>query len=154
GPESETIVRRARRIATKSSAELVVVHVVRGDGLAAVSTARLTRLRELAAGLDASLHTVTGEDVPAALLEFAREVNATQLVLGTSRRSRWARIFDEGIGSAVVQQSGKIDVHMVTHEEANRRRSWPSLRRPVWAWVAALVVPVLVCAIGAWFLDG
>ncbi|MBF6081077.1 sensor histidine kinase KdpD [Nocardia cyriacigeorgica] len=154
GPESETIVRRARRIATKSSAELVVVHVVRGDGLAGVSTARLTRLRELAAGLDASLHTVTGEDVPAALLEFAREVNATQLVLGTSRRSRWARIFDEGIGSAVVQQSGKIDVHMVTHEEANRRRSWPSLRRPVWAWVAALVVPVLVCAIGAWFLDG
>ncbi|MBF6480155.1 sensor protein KdpD, partial [Nocardia cyriacigeorgica] len=113
GPESETIVRRAGRIATKSSADLVVVHVVRGDGLAGVSTARLARLRELAASLDASLHTVTGEDVPAALLEFAREVNATQLVLGTSRRSRWARIFDEGIGSAVVQQSGKIDVHMV-----------------------------------------
>ncbi|TLG16579.1 sensor histidine kinase KdpD [Nocardia cyriacigeorgica] len=155
GPESETIVRRASRIATKSSADLVVVHVVRGDGLAGVSTARLARLRELAASLDASLHTVTGEDVPAALLEFAREVNATQLVLGTSRRSRWARIFDEGIGSAVVQQSGKIDVHMVTHEEANRglRRSWAILRRPVWAWLAALVVPVLVCAIGAWFLD-
>ena len=42
-------------------------------------------------------------------------MNATQLVLGTSRRSRWARIFDEGIGATVVQQSGKIDVHMVTH---------------------------------------
>ncbi|MGO4617106.1 ATP-binding protein [Nocardia sp. 2YAB30] len=155
GPESETIVRRASRIATKSSADLVVVHVVRGDGLAGVSTERLARLRELAASLDASLHTVTGDDVPSALLEFAREANATQLVLGTSRRSRWARIFDEGIGSTVVQRSEKIDVHMVTHEEAHRgfRRSALRTRRPVTAWLAAVLVPALVCAVSAAYLD-
>lgn len=155
GPESETIVRRASRIATKSSADLVVVHVVRGDGLAGVSTERRTRLRELAASLGASLHTVTGDDVPSALLEFAREANATQLVLGTSRRSRWARIFDEGIGSTVVQLSGKIDVHMVTHEEAHRglRRYALRPRRPVAAWLAAVLVPTLVCAISAAYLD-
>ncbi|MEU7765179.1 sensor histidine kinase KdpD [Nocardia sp. NPDC049190] len=156
GPESETIVRRASRIATKSSADLVVVHVVRGDGLAGVSTARLARLRDLAASLDASLHTVTGDDVPTALLEFAHEVNATQLVIGTSRRSRWARIFDEGIGSTVVQQSGKVDVHMVTHEEAHRGLRWRSFtpRQPVVAWPASVLVPIGVCAIGAGFLDG
>ncbi|MFC9898247.1 ATP-binding protein [Nocardia sp. NPDC127579] len=149
GPESETVVRRASRIATKSSADLVLVHVVRGDGLAGVSTERLGRLRELAASLNSSLHTVTGDEVPSALLEFAREVNATQLVLGTSRRSRWARVFDEGIGSAVVQQSGKIDVHMVTHEEANRgARRWPfTARQPVTAWAGAVLIPVLVCGI-------
>ncbi|WP_228002867.1 sensor histidine kinase [Nocardia australiensis] len=149
GAESETVVRRASRIATKSSAELVVVHVVRGDGLAGVSTARLTRLRELAAS-----HTVTGDDVPTALLEFAREVNATQLVLGTSRRSRWARMLDEGIGSTVVQRSEKIDVHMVTHEQANRglRRYSFSPRQPVVAWPAAVAVPVLVCVIGSTIL--
>ncbi|MGW4844574.1 ATP-binding protein [Nocardia brasiliensis] len=156
GPESETVVRRASRIASKASAELVLVHVVRGDGLAGVSTARLARLRELAASLDASLHTVTGDDVPSALLEFAREVNATQLVLGTSRRSRWARMLDEGIGSTVVQQSGKIDVHMVTHEEAHRglRRSSFMPRQPIRAWLAAVLVPMAVCGIGIVFLDG
>ncbi|MBW0273004.1 histidine kinase [Nocardia sp. MH4] len=156
GPESETVVRRAGRIASKSSADLVVVHVVRGDGLAGVSTERMAKLRELAAGLGASLHTVTGDDVPTALLEFAREVNATQLVLGTSRRSRWARMLDEGIGSTVVQRSGKIDVHMVTHEEANRglRRHWLRPRRPVSAWLAAVVVPVLVSLICGVLLDG
>jgi two-component system sensor histidine kinase KdpD len=156
GPESETVVRRASRIATKSSADLKLVHVVRGDGLAGVSTERLARLRDLAASLDASLHTVTGDDVPTALLEFAREVNATQLVLGTSRRSRWARIFDQGIGSTVVQRSGKIDVHMVTHEEANHglRRHSLRPRQPVMAWLAAVAVPALVCAISAAFLDG
>ncbi|MFE7742478.1 ATP-binding protein [Nocardia sp. NPDC057455] len=155
GPESETIVRRASRIATKSSADLVVVHVVRGDGLAGVSTERLARLRELAARLDASLHTVTGEDVPTALLEFAREANATQLVLGTSRRSRWARMVDEGIGSTVVQRSGKIDVHMVTHEQAHRGFRYSALRprRPVAAWLAAVLVPALVSTISAAYLD-
>ncbi|MFE3541386.1 ATP-binding protein [Nocardia sp. NPDC059177] len=155
GRESETVVRRAGRIASKSSADLVVVHVVRGDGLAGVSTERMATLRALAAGLDASLHTVTGDDVPTALLDFAREVNATQLVLGTSRRSRWARILDEGIGATVVQRSGKIDVHMVTHEEANRgvRAHWLRPRRPILAWLAAVVVPVLVSLACGLLLD-
>ena len=78
-------------------------------------------MRRLAENLGATFHTVVGDDVPAALLDFARGVNATQLVLGTSRRSRLARVFDEGIGATVVQRSGSIDVHMVTHSEARTR---------------------------------
>src|ERR1700744_674659 len=120
GPESETLVRRASRIASKSTAELMVVHVVRGDGLAGLSEPRMTKIRDLASSLDASVHTVVGDDVPTALLDFAREMNATQLVIGSSRRSRWARVFEEGIGVRIVQRSGKIDVHIVTHEESKR----------------------------------
>ena len=48
GPESETLVRRASRIASKSSAELMVVHVVRGDGLTGVSAPQMGKVRELA----------------------------------------------------------------------------------------------------------
>src|ERR1700742_662097 len=118
GPGSETLGRGASRIASRSSAELMIVHVVRGDGLSGVSAPQMGKVRELATSLGATLHTVVGDDVPTALLDFAREINATQLVIGTSRRSRWARIFDEGIGASVVQHSGKIDVHMVTHEQA------------------------------------
>ena len=156
GAESETLVRRAFRIASKSSAELMVVHVVRGDGLSGVSAPQMGKARELAASLGATVHTVVGDDVPAALLDFAREMNATQLVIGTSRRSRWARIFDEGIGAAVVQQSGKIDVHMVTHGEAKRASSWSSLtprQRHTTSWLAALAVPSAICAITVWLLD-
>ena len=156
GPESETLVRRACRIASKSSAELVVVHVVRGDGLSGVSAPQMGKVRELATSLDASLHSIVGDDVPAALLEFAREMNATQLVLGTSRRSRWARIFDEGIGAATVQQSEKIDVHMVTHEEATRGfrfgATTPNRRRAL-SWLAAVAVPSISCAVTYLLLD-
>jgi two-component system, OmpR family, sensor histidine kinase KdpD len=156
GPESETLVRRAFRIASKSSAELMIVHVVRGDGLSGVSAPQMGKVRELAASLGATLHTVVGDDVPTALLDFAREMNATQLVLGTSRRSRWARIFDEGIGAAVVQHSGKIDVHMVTHPEAKAGFSWSrmtSRQHHMLSWLAAIVVPSVICAVTVAFLD-
>lgn len=156
GPESETLVRRASRIAAKSSAELIVVHVVCGDGLSGVSAPQMGKVRELAASLGATVHTVVGDDVPKALLDFAREINATQLVIGTSRRSRWARILDEGIGSAIVQDSGKIDVHMVTHEEAKRGPSLASVpprRRRLTSWMCAVVVPTGLCAVTALLLD-
>lgn len=156
GAESETLVRRASRIASKSSAELMVVHVVRGDGLSGVSAPQMGRVRELATSFGATVHTVVGDDVPAALLDFAREMNATQLVIGTSRRSRWARIFDEGIGAAIVQDSGKIDVHMVTHQEANRRVSMTAgafRQRRALPWVAAAVVPPAICALTVGLLD-
>ncbi|MBJ7340702.1 sensor histidine kinase KdpD [Mycolicibacterium sp.] len=156
GPESETLVRRASRIASKSSAELMVVHVVRGDGLAGVSAPQMGKVRELATSLGATVHTVVGDDVPAALLEFAREINATQLVLGTSRRSRWARIFDEGIGAATVQNSGKIDVHMVTHDETKPGVTLSSLtprQRHLASWLAAGIVPSVTCAVTVVFLQ-
>ncbi|WP_096289827.1 sensor histidine kinase [Mycobacterium ahvazicum] len=156
GPESETLVRRASRIASKSSAELMVVHVIRGDGLAGLSETRMHKIRELANSLDASVHTVIGDDVPTALLDFAREMNATQLVIGTSRRSRWARIFEEGIGTTVVQQSGKIDVHIVTHEESKRGFHFASFaprERRIASWLAAIIVPSLICAVTVTMLD-
>ena len=160
GAESETLVRRASRIASKSSAELMVVHVVRGDGLSGVSGARMgygiDKVRELAASLGATVHTVVGDDVPSALLDFARDENATQLVLGTSRRSRWTRIFDEGIGASVVQQSGSIDVHMVTHPGARKESLWSRMsprQHHLASWLASVVVPSAVCALLVFTLD-
>jgi two-component system, OmpR family, sensor histidine kinase KdpD len=156
GPESETLVRRASRIASKSSAELMVVHVIRGDGLAGLSESRMGKIRQLASSLDASLHTVVGDEVPTALLEFAREINATQLVIGTSRRSRWARVFEEGIGPRILELSGKIDVHLVTHGEAKRGFRAASLaprERRVASWLAAFIVPSVICAINVTTLD-
>ena len=99
GPESETVLRRAARIAERSgSAELFAVHILRGDGLAGAPVGALAGLRRLADDVGASFHTVVGDHVPTALLEFARGVDATQLVLGTSRRSRLARVLVESIG--------------------------------------------------------
>jgi two-component system sensor histidine kinase KdpD len=150
GPESETLVRRASRIASKSSAQLMVVHVARGDGLSGVSPREMGKVRELAGSIGATVHVVVGDEVSCALLDFARETNATQLVLGSSRRSRWASIFSEGIGAATIKNSGKIDVHMVSHEQANRGLELSAISprtRQVMSWLAAVTMPWAILAV-------
>ncbi|ORV45665.1 histidine kinase [Mycolicibacter engbaekii] len=156
GPESEALVRRASRIASKAGGELLVLHVLGGDGLSGAPAPWVGKMRQLAISLGASLHTVIGDDVPTGLLEFARDVNATQLVIGSSRRSRWARIFDEGVGAAVVQHSGDIDVHIVTTDAARpglRALSLSPPERRAMSWLAAVVVPCVMCAITVGLLD-
>ncbi|MER6812218.1 DUF4118 domain-containing protein [Spirillospora sp. NPDC000708] len=126
GPEGDTLIRRAARIADRTKgADLLAVHVTRGDGLAGAGPALLARQRDLVEGLGGTYHQVVGDDVPRALLEFASAVNATQLVMGVSRRSRLSRALLPGVGVTTTALSGPIDVHMVTHEQAHR-----SLRRP------------------------
>lgn len=122
GPEGDTLIRRAARIAARSARgneiDLLAVHVLAGDGLAGASTVALERQRQLVENLGGSFHQVVGDDIPKALLEFARAAEATQLVIGTSRRSRLARAVRAGIGAEVVAHSGEIDVHLVTHSAA------------------------------------
>ncbi|WP_317621041.1 universal stress protein [Streptomyces sp. CBMA123] len=124
GPEGETLIRRAARIAARTGGgDLLAVHVVREDGLSDEGSQLLRRQQELVESLGGTLHRVVGEDVPRALLGFAREHDATQLVLGTSRRGRLSRFLTgPGIGETTVGLSGDIDVHMVTHEAAARGR--------------------------------
>ncbi|WP_432993227.1 ATP-binding protein [Dactylosporangium sp. CA-233914] len=128
GPEGDTLVRRAARVAARTKgADLLAVHVVRGDGLAGADPANLTRQRLLVESLGGTYHQVLGADVPRALLDFARGVNATQLVLGASRRGRLAQMLSPGVGVTTTAGSGAIDVHLVTHEEA-RRFAWRTRR--------------------------
>jgi two-component system sensor histidine kinase KdpD len=137
GPEGDTLIRRAARIAARSKgAELLAVHVTRSDGLAGADPAQLARQRVLAESLGGTYHQVVGDDIPTALLEFARGVNATQLVLGASRRPRLAQMLSSGTGMTTTTRSGPIDVHLVTHEHVSgrlRRRRRPTtspLSRP------------------------
>ena len=123
GPEGETLLRRGARIAARSGGgELLAVHVTSEDGLATPNPAALAAQRVLVDQLGGSYHQVVGEDIPAALIGFARAVHATQLVIGVSRRSRLlALLTGPGTSSRVIRASGDIDVHMVTHGFAGKR---------------------------------
>ncbi|MBL3699576.1 sensor histidine kinase [Leucobacter luti] len=129
GPEGETLLRRGARIAARAAGgALVAVHVTSPDGLRSGSPAALAQQRALAEQLGGSYHQVLGSDVPDALVDFARSHNATQLVLGASRRGRIATaLTGPGIGATVIRESGDIDVHIVTHAAAGSSRSLPRL---------------------------
>ena len=95
----------------------------RSDGLTGADPGALAGQRRLVESLGGTYHQVVGDDIPDALLTFARAENATQLVLGASRRS-WlsAMLTGPGIGARTIRGSGDIDVHIVTHQQMGRGR--------------------------------
>jgi two-component system sensor histidine kinase KdpD len=147
GPEGETLIRRGARIAARSAGgELLVVHVSSQDGLSETHPGALSAQRAVAEKLGGTYHQVIGDDIPRALVDFAQAANATQLVIGVSRRSRIAAaLTGPGIGATVIRESGLIDVHMVTHAAAGGRFTLPrvggalSARRRVLGFVVALL---------------
>src|SRR3954454_20282496 len=119
GPEGDTLVRRAARIAARTHGELLALHVARSDGLSGPGVAALAAQRLLVESLGGSYHSVVGDAVAPALLDFARRVDATQIVLGTSRRHRLvAALGAPGTGASVTRHAGAIDVHLVSHDLA------------------------------------
>ncbi|HLN77485.1 MAG TPA: DUF4118 domain-containing protein [Nocardioidaceae bacterium] len=153
GPEGEALIRRAARIAARSTGgELLAVHVTRSDGLTGASPVELADQRRLVESLGGSYHQILGDDIPEALLTFARAENATQLVLGASRRSWLASTFSgPGIGATTIRDSGDIDVHIVTHSESGspgiklpRMRGTLTARRRLQGYALALLLPPLL----------
>ncbi|WP_318196828.1 sensor histidine kinase KdpD [Streptomyces sp. MCL20-2] len=156
GPEGRTLIRRASRMAAKGSgSEILAVYIARSDGLTSASPKELTVQRTLVEDLGGTFHHVIGDDIPAALLEFARGVNATQIVLGSSRRKTWQYIYGPGVGATVARESGPdLDVHIVTHDEVAKGRGLPIARgarlgraRIIWGWLVGVVGPVLLAVV-------
>ncbi|MFE2167147.1 ATP-binding protein [Streptomyces sp. NPDC059447] len=153
GPEGRTLIRRAARLAEKGSGgEVLAVYIARSDGLTAASPKELAVQRTLVEDLGGTFHHVIGDNIPDALLEFARGVNATQIVLGVSRRRSWQSVFSPGVSATVARESGPdLDVHIVTHDEAAKGRGLPVARgarlgrpRLIWGWVTGIAGPALL----------
>ena len=127
GPESSTLMRRAARIASRrSGGEWQALYVTRQDGLTGIAPDQLTRLAAKADELGGTFHTVVGDDPADAILAFARAENATQIVIGASRRGRVSTLLRPGVGERVVTGSGDIDVHIVTHDYVGRAQLQPA----------------------------
>jgi two-component system sensor histidine kinase KdpD len=121
-PGNDGLMRRAARIASRTKADLDVVHVDSGDASRAADDRAMARLRELADDLGARWHEIEDDDPAQAIASFAREHQITQIVIGSSQRSRWQQL--TGGGSHVVKvirEAGAvgIDVHVIARREVS-----------------------------------
>ncbi len=116
--EATTIIKRAARIAARSpGAKLFAVHILKNNGIAISDVTELSKIERLVISLGGTFHEISSEDVATGLLDFARSVNATQVVLGVTGKGRWSRLMQfETIAAKVTRLSEEIDVHLVTHE--------------------------------------
>ncbi len=164
-PSGEDLIRRAARMAQRTKADLLGVHVQASDGLAAGPSELLDAHRRLLADLGGEYHEVIGGEVAPALTQFARAENATQLVLGATRRTRWAELTRGSVINAVLREAGGIDVHVISQDRERddeplrvdpmslvrrRRRPHLSTRRQLAAALVALVaIPIMTLVLTA-----
>ncbi len=122
GPEAATLLSRGARLAARADGRLDAVHVIQPGHDDDLPPATIAKLRTLTDDVGGTLHAVVAEDPAEAVLDLARGVHATTIVVGASRSTRWTAPFRSGVSDRVVTGSGDIDVLMVTHPYARAAR--------------------------------
>jgi two-component system sensor histidine kinase KdpD len=128
-PDGERLLRRGARMASRLNSELVGVYVRSTGGFSHREPQKLEEHCQMLGELGGRYAEVTGVDVAAALVSFARAENATQLILGASGRSRWAQMTSGSVVNRILREAGDIDVHVISAGFA-RPVGLPPLPRP------------------------
>jgi two-component system sensor histidine kinase KdpD len=115
-PLSGRLVRAASRMARSLDVpwHAVSVHPMRGADQAQ-QAASLQHLR-LAEQLGAETAVVTSDQIAVALLDYARSVNATMLVLGAPTRRSWRERLFGSLLDAVIRRADGLEVHVIASE--------------------------------------
>ncbi len=144
---AERVIRRGARMAARSRAELVGVHVTRGDGLSVARTG-LDAAVGLLEELGGRYVEVVGTDVASSLVAVARAENATQLLLAAAPKSRVATFLHGSVvARCVALTRGEIDLHVIGATEGETPEPQPRDRRR-WANPVGRRREVAAAAIG------
>jgi len=130
-PGGDQLIRRAARMATRSKGDLLGVHIRNDDGLSKPPSELLRKHKALLLELGGTYHQVSGTDIAKALVDFANAEHATQLMMGTSRRSRWTELTRGSVINNVIRLATPFDVHVIhtdLEEEPSRSISIPRVR--------------------------
>jgi len=153
-PGGDHLIRRASRMAGRLRGDLIGVHVGSADGLSSQTGQHLEQQRSLLVELGGSYREVVGDEVASALASFAAAEQATQVVLGTTRRSRISELTRGSLAAELQRALPGVDVHIISNADAEvTRRPLPirrgglsavPRRREAIAWVMCLVgLPLL-----------
>jgi two-component system sensor histidine kinase KdpD len=115
-PGADALMRRAARMAARLKSELDVVHVAVSDATRPADQRAVEQLSEVAADIGARWHEISDDDPARTIAAFARQHQITQIVIGTSQRSRWQQMTGGGSNVVrVIREAGAygIDVHVI-----------------------------------------
>lgn len=155
-PISPAVVRTAKRLADLMDAPWIAVTVER-PGVNPDETARkrLDDAMALARSLGADTDTLTGVDIPAELLRFARFENVTQIVVGRSRNGFLNELLRRSLPHELVRRTQDIAIHLVTRDRDSGRPRWrlPPLNANATAFLSATALIVGATGIGTILTD-
>ena len=153
GPRSESLLRTARRVAERRDVAWMAVFVEppRFELRPEAERERVARVLQLARQLGGEAVTLSGPRVSEELLRFAREHNASEIVMGKPARAGWRGWLRPSPVAEVVRRSGPIEVRLVEGVEASaaaaaRARRGPQVRMAGYLLAAASVAAASVAA--------
>ncbi len=116
-PGNAAVIRRAARIAARIKADLIAVHVISGD--ADASQASTAELEELVRAVGGRWQTLEGDDVAKTIFAAAIDQQITQIVVGTSRLTRWQSLTRGSVIQQILRMASEndIDLHVIARRE-------------------------------------
>ncbi|HLH29370.1 MAG TPA: sensor histidine kinase KdpD, partial [Acidimicrobiales bacterium] len=151
-PQSAKVVRAAKRLAMRLHAELVAVYVETPAvaSLPAPDRERVLQTLHLAEQLGAETATLTGDDVTGVVLQYARERNASKIVIGKPAPRSWRTWITGSPVDRLARQSGEVDLYVIKGDAEDAVAAETAPSRPTgWArygWTLAVVAAsTLVC---------
>jgi two-component system sensor histidine kinase KdpD len=153
-PLSARLVRTGCRLSQELDAEWYVVYVEVPSHMSMEDTDRLqlNETMKLAESLGARVDTVTGATVPDALVDYARHINITKIIIGQPLRPRWQELLRGSIVNALIRQSETIDVYVISSSSRaapGKAKSIRQLRRNLFAHLQAVIVVLATTLAGA-----
>ncbi|MGE3918908.1 MAG: DUF4118 domain-containing protein, partial [Hyphomicrobiaceae bacterium] len=118
-PAAANAVRAAKRTADGLDAELIALYVEtdRHAILSEVERGHLAEAMRLAERLGAEIVTMPGRSVVEEILAFARSRNATRVVVGKSRRSRWFELRHGSVVDDLVRSGSGLAIEVAPSDD-------------------------------------
>jgi two-component system sensor histidine kinase KdpD len=147
---SARMIRVAKRMAERRNAPWVAVYVETHRHLSFSEEDKdgIDRALRLAEQLGGESVTLQGEDVTGEILNYAREHNCTQLVVGRTHRRGWRRLFANTITARLLAQSGAFDVLLVGGDDTESPLTALPTKKPAEQinWLSYLLATLGVAA--------
>jgi len=123
-PGNASVIRRAARIAARVKAPLIAVHVVSTDGEQSSGSSELNELQELVEAVGGTWQTLQGDDVAKTIFAAAVDQQITQIVIGTSRLTRWQSMTRGSVVQQILRMASEndIDLHVIARREEAKGR--------------------------------
>ena len=132
-PGNDALLRRAARMALRLKGGLDVLHVDASDATRPGDRKAVEKLRQLATDVGARWYEIQNDDPTRAIVNFAQEHQITQIVIGSSQRSRWQQLTGGGSRVArIIKEAGAlgIDVHVIALRKAPGAETPPGKAAP------------------------
>ncbi len=151
---AEQVVRAGKRIADRRRAPWTVIYVETGASRTAAERQALERAFQLAEQLGGQRVTLRGTVMAAEILAYARDQNATTIVIGRTRERPLAGLFQRTLTQRLLRENTDFEITIIGSEverPAPLRRGYAAaaeaLRRATWRDYGVAVLAVAVSAL-------